>query len=62
MYTREEKLQALKDGGVDNWSGYESALEALPEDFTDEQLLQALEDYGVDNWECYDEAMNGLVE
>lgn len=62
MYTREEKLQALKNGGVDNWPGYECALESLPDDYTDEELLQALEDHGVENWNCYEWVMEDLEE
>lgn len=32
LMERDEKLTALEGGGVDNWNGYDFAMEALRED------------------------------
>lgn len=56
------KLQKLHDAGVDNWEGYDIAVEQYLEDFpdgdtNDETFLAYLEGAGVDNWDGYEDAM-----
>ena len=58
--TREQEFEALENGGVDNWGGYEYAIDLANEDGFDwedlenEEKLNYLENAGVDNWEGYD--------
>lgn len=59
-----EKITALYNAGVDNWSGYEIAIESAEEetgmnwyDLSYEDQLIFLESSGVDNWNYYDDAI-----
>lgn len=61
----EVKLTALYNAGVDNWSGYEIAIESAEEetgmnwyDLSDEDQLIFLESSGVDNWTYYSDAIS----
>lgn len=60
--TKEERYYALKAAGVDNWSGYDVAIEMAEEDGHDwsqlspENKIDYLYCAGVDNWHFYDEA------
>lgn len=62
------ELWALEVAGVDNWGGYEDAIDEyyrennLPEeyDLTDEEKLEALMQGGVDNWSGWDYAVDVL--
>ena len=59
----EEKYERLQIGGVNNWSGYEFAIddaEIYGEDWYDlsnVDKLTYLENAGVDNWEWYSESL-----
>lgn len=56
---------ALESGGVDNWDGYDFAVESAEKDgykwsdLDEETKLDYLEAAGVDNWSFYDEAIEG---
>jgi hypothetical protein len=58
--------QLLQDGGVDNWGGYDDAMDNY--DQSDDEatdavnFLNALSMSGVDNWDWYDESCTGLAE
>lgn len=62
------ELWALEAAGVDNWGGYEDAIDGyyrennLPDgyDLTDEEKLEALMQGGVDNWVGWDYAIDLL--
>lgn len=66
----ELKLSLLQDGGVDNWDGYEFAVELFfeenPELDTVEEnvagFLSALDAAGVDNWSFYDTSLEYFGE
>lgn len=59
----DQKFLALEYGGVDNWHGYDYAIERAEEDgldwsdLYDEDKLNYLENEGVDNWSGYDESI-----
>lgn len=61
--TQEERYYALEAVGVDNWSGYDFAIEMAEEDGHDWSNLspKAKMDYldcaGVDNWTYYSDAL-----
>lgn len=55
-------LIALESRGVDNWVGYDYAMEQVSEDASDEDILAALENHGVDNWVGYDDAIEYATE
>jgi hypothetical protein len=58
--------QLLQEGGVDNWDGYDDAMDDY--DQSDDEatdavnFLNALTMCGVDNWDWYDESRTGLAE
>lgn len=56
------KLDLLFRGGVDNWSGYQYAIDDASDANNDSDVLNALENGGVDNWEWYDESLNDFSE
>lgn len=61
-------MEALEQGGVDNWEWYGESLtnygyKPLSDKYEDAcDLLNALEQGGVDNWEWYDESLTGISE
>lgn len=63
-----ERFRALEYGGVNNWFGYEYAIECAEDndedwyDLSDSDKLEYLENAGVDNWANYSEAICGYVE
>lgn len=59
-YSDEDVLEALEAAGVDNWEGYEYAMDGLTDDYTDSELIAALYAAGVDNWEGWEYAMKML--
>ena len=60
--TQEERYYALEAAGVDNWSGYDFAIEMAEEDGHDwsnlspETKMDYLDCAGVDNWTYYSDA------
>jgi len=60
------EMELLSIGGVDNWDGYEDALEDYEESddlYEDaDDYLRALKNHGVDNWAWYDASRTGLRE
>ena len=66
--TGEDKYFALVNAGVDNWHGFESAIELAEEHDEDweylspEDQLCYLESAGVDNWHFYSEAVYPIPE
>ena len=60
--TKEERYYALESAHVNNWSGYDVAIEMAEEDGYDwsqlspEDRMDYLYCAGVDNWHFYDEA------
>ena len=58
----EQKYLALDYAGVDNWGGYDYAIESAEEDgfdwseLSDAEKLNYLENAGVDNWGYYGDA------
>lgn len=61
MYNNENTLlmDALEAVGVDNWQGYDDALELMEGDEDNRmELLDALHDAGVENWSGYDAAID----
>ena len=66
--SNEEKYFALVNAGVDNWSGYEEAIELAEENNEDWHRLSAEDKYiylsnaGVDNWSYYSEALSPEVD
>lgn len=56
------KLDLLFRGGVDNWSGFQYAIDDASDANNDSDVLNALENGGVDNWEWYDESLNDFSE
>ena len=60
--TKADIYRNLSNGGVDNWGGYDYAIELAEEDekewylLTPEEKLNYLENAGVDNWGYYYEA------
>lgn len=63
MLSREDIYYALEFGGVNNWNGFEFAIEAAENDGFDwydlspEDRMTYLENAGVDNWSYYSEAI-----
>ena len=57
-----EIVNALCAAGVENWEGYEDAMDGVPEAEQDDDsvFLGALYEAGVDNWEGYEIAMETL--
>lgn len=66
--SNEEKYVALVNAGVDNWSGYEEAIELVEENDEDWHDLSAEDKYiylsnaGVDNWDYYSDALSPEVD
>lgn len=66
--SNEEKYVALVNVGVDNWSGYEEAIELAEENDEDWHDLSAEDKYiylsnaGVDNWNYYSDALSPEVD
>lgn len=66
--SNEEKYFALVNAGVDNWPGYEEAIELAEENNEDWHRLSAEDKYiylsnaGVDNWSYYSEALSPEVD
>ena len=66
--SNEEKYVALVNAGVDNWSGYEEAIELAEENDEDWHDLSAEDKYiylsnaGVDNWDYYSDALSPEVD
>lgn len=66
--SNEEKYFALVNAGVDNWSGYEEAIELAEENDEDWHDLSAEDKYiylsnaGVDNWDYYSDALSPEVD
>lgn len=66
--TGEDKYFALVNAGVDNWHGFEYAIELAEEndedwdDLSPEDKLCYLESAGVDNWHFYSEAVYPIPE
>lgn len=66
--TDEDKYYALANAGVDNWSGYEEAIQLAEDDNEDWNSLSAEDKYnylsnaGVDNWTYYSEALSPEVD
>ena len=66
--SNEEKYFALVNAGVDNWSGYEEAIELAEDNNEDWNDLSAEDKYiylsnaGVDNWSYYSEALSPEVD
>ena len=66
--TREQEFEALENGGVDNWGGYEYAIDLANkdgfdwEDLENEEKLNYLENAGVDNWGWYAESIQDYKE
>ena len=60
------EMELLSIGGVDNWDGYDDALEDYEESddlYEDaDDYLRALKNHGVDNWAWYDASRTGLAE
>lgn len=60
--TQEERYYALEAAGVDNWNGYDFAIEMSEEDGHDwsnlspEAKMDYLDCAGVDNWTYYSDA------
>jgi len=58
------EAQLLSAGGVDNWEGYDDAMEHYTpsdDDYKDaESFLEALQIAGVDNWDWYGASLEGL--
>lgn len=60
-----EKYLRLEMGGVNNWYGYELAVERAEEDgfewhyLSNEDKMDYLEAEGVDNWTWYGESLYG---
>lgn len=63
-----DKYYALVNAGVDNWSGYEEAIELTEDNNEDWNSLSAEDKYnylsnaGVDNWTYYSEALSPEVD
>lgn len=57
-FLESQELAALNYEGVDNWHGYEEAMEEVEDMDNDSEVLDALHSYGVDNWHGYDEALD----
>ena len=66
--SNEDKYYALVNAGVDNWSGYEEAIESAEENDEDWNDLSAEDKYiylsnaGVDNWSYYSDALSPEVD
>lgn len=66
--SNEEKYFALVNAGVDNWCGYEEAIESAEENDEDWNDLSAEDKYiylsnaGVDNWSYYSDALSPEVD
>lgn len=64
----EDTYIALENAGVDNWGGYDIAVEYAEEDgfawskLSDSDKLNYLESAGVDNWSYYSEAISEFKE
>lgn len=59
-YLDDLELDLLQAGGVDNWDGYDYAIDIR--DQQDIDLLNALYQAGVDNWEFYDESLGDFSD
>ena len=66
--SNEDKYYALVNAGVDNWSGYEEAIELAEDNNEDWNSLSAEDKYiylsnaGVDNWSYYSDALSPEVD
>lgn len=66
--SNEDKYYALVNAGVDNWDGYEEAIELAEDNNEDWNDLSAEDKYiylsnaGVDNWAYYSEALSPEVD
>lgn len=66
--SNEDKYYALVNAGVDNWSGYEEAIQLAEDNNEDWNSLSAEDKYiylsnaGVDNWAYYSEALSPEVD
>lgn len=54
MMPASEILDRLYSNGVDNWEGFEIAMEGVVNPGDDDEVLSALLSAGVDNWEGFD--------
>ena len=64
----DERFRALEYGGVNNWFGYEYAIECAEDndedwyDLSDSDKLEYLKNAGVDNWPYYSDALESYIE